>query len=101
MNGIDRLGAVLGPVILGIFLKLSASMSNIIHMFAIPPVVGAIVVVLAIKVDMRGKSLEESPKLLIELPETPPITPKSRFPLHHKQRVSKEPQSPRRASPVR
>ncbi len=59
VNGVGRLGAVLGPFVLGLFLKFSTSISDIIYMFAVPPIIGAIVVVLAIKVDPRGKTLEQ------------------------------------------
>ena len=59
VNALGRLGAVLGPLFLGMFLHLSTSIANIMYMFAIPPVIGAIVIVMAIKGDPRQKTLEQ------------------------------------------
>ena len=59
VNGFGRLGAVLGPLFLGIFLHLSTSMGHIMYMFAVPPVIGALVLVMGIKIDPRQKTLEE------------------------------------------
>ncbi len=59
VNALGRLGAVLGPLFLGMFLHLSTSMANIMYMFAIPPILGAIVIVIGIKGDQRQKTLEE------------------------------------------
>ena len=38
---------------------MNMSMSTIIYMFAVPPVIGAIVLVLGIRIDPRQKTLEE------------------------------------------
>jgi putative MFS transporter len=59
VNGVGRLGAMLGPFILGVLLKSSTSIAHILYLFALPPIIGSACVVIAIKVDSRRKSLED------------------------------------------
>lgn len=54
-----RIGSVTGPVLLGFFLTLGTEIHQIIYYFASPLVVGAILIVIFIKVDPRQKTLEE------------------------------------------
>ena len=59
VNGVGRIGAMLGPFILGVFLKENLSIGHILYLFALPPILGSACVVVAIKIDSRRKSLEE------------------------------------------
>ena len=54
-----RIGAILGPFILGVFLSLGTSIHEIIYYFASPLLIAAILAVIFIRVDPRQKTLEE------------------------------------------
>lgn len=54
-----RLGSITGPFILGLLLTLGTLIHQIIYYFTAPLVVAAIILVLAVKVDPRQKTLEE------------------------------------------
>jgi putative MFS transporter len=59
VNGVGRLGAVLGPFLLGVFLHFGTQISDIIYFYAAPLLVAAIVALFAIKVDPRRRSLDQ------------------------------------------
>jgi hypothetical protein len=48
-----------GPFVIGLFLSLGMEIHQIIYWFAIPVPLACIAVILTIKVDPRGKALEE------------------------------------------
>jgi putative MFS transporter len=59
VNGVGRLGAVLGPFLLGVFLHFGTKISEVIYFFAVPLLVAAILALFAIKVDPRRRSLDQ------------------------------------------
>jgi len=54
-----RVGSILGPFAVGVFLTFGTSIHEIIYWFAIPLLLAAIVSVVLIRVDPRQKTLEE------------------------------------------
>jgi len=59
VQAFSRIGAMLGPFALGLFLTLGSEIHQIIYLFAAPLLLASIAVWLVIKVDPRGKALED------------------------------------------
>lgn len=55
----SRIGSISGPFILGLLLALGTQIHQIIYYFTLPLVVAAVIVALFLKVDLRGRALEE------------------------------------------
>jgi MFS family permease len=58
VNAIGRVGAIVGPLFLGVLVSRGTSLTNIVYWLAFPLVVTAILVVIFIRTDPRGKALE-------------------------------------------
>ncbi len=58
VTAFGRIGAIIGPFALGVFLFFGAEISHIVYFFTIPLVVAACLGLFLIKVDPRRKSLE-------------------------------------------
>jgi len=58
VNAIGRVGAIVGPLFLGVLVSRGTSLTNIVYWLAFPLVVTAILVVIFIRIDPRGKALE-------------------------------------------
>lgn len=58
VNGVGRIGAVLGPFLLGLAFNSGMKISQVIYMFAVPLFVAAVMTLFVIKVDTRERSLE-------------------------------------------
>jgi len=54
-----RLGSITGPFMLGLLLTLGTQIHQIIYYFTLPLVIAALILVVAVKVDSRQKTLEE------------------------------------------
>ncbi|MBX5437713.1 MAG: hypothetical protein IRZ33_10930, partial [Alicyclobacillaceae bacterium] len=60
-----RVGAIVGPLLLGVFLQSGTPVSTMIYIYSLPLLVGAIIAVLLIRSDTRRKSLEEIEELVV------------------------------------
>jgi putative MFS transporter len=54
-----RVGSILGPFVIGIFLTFGTAIHEIIYWFAMPLLLAAIIAVVLIRVDPRQKALEQ------------------------------------------
>jgi putative MFS transporter len=59
VGGVGRFGAACGPLVVGVALHWGAQLSHIVYLLAVPLFVIAVVTYCVLKVDPRGRALEE------------------------------------------
>ena len=59
VTAIGRIGSILGPFVVGVFLTFGTAIHQIIYWFALPLMLAAIVAVIFIRIDPRQKTLEQ------------------------------------------
>jgi len=59
VQALGRFGAVLGPFILGLLLKIGVPISNVLYALSVPVVLASIVAVVGLKFDPRQRALED------------------------------------------
>lgn len=59
VTAMGRVGSILGPVVIGVFLTFGTAIHQIIYWFATPLLLAAVLAVILIRVDPRQKALEQ------------------------------------------